>query len=592
MINDNIKSIQKMLIKNNIGAYIIPTADYHASEYVCDYFKERAFISGFTGSAGTVLITKEHAYLFADGRYWIQAEKQIKGTVIELIKQGDIGAPTFDELLTNSLKLGESIGVNAKCISITEGKKYAEIARKNKGQLIDVDFVNEVWKDRPSLPHSKLWILDANKYAGETTASKIKRIKKVMRANHCTAHVITTLDDIAWILNLRADDIPSNPVFLSYLLIETNKANLYIDKNKLTPEVIEYLKANNVHIREYNKLEQKMERLSGKVLLDENKVNYSLYMHLSAKSINLPNPTILMKSIKNKTEIKNLKEAHIKDGVALTKFMYWLKTNVGKIKMTEVTVQDYLLELRKEQEGFIEPSFSTICAYGPNAAMMHYSASPDHPVELKKEGMLLVDSGGDYYEGTTDITRTFVLGPITPEEKHHFTLVLQSNLNLADATFLEGCTGLNLDILARGPIWDELIDYKCGTGHGISYLLNVHEAPNGFRWKVVPERNDNGVLVPGQVTSDEPGIYIEGKYGIRHEQDLLCIDKGTTEWGHFLGFEYLSLVPIDLDGINVDELTTKQKANLNAYHKLCYEKLSPFMTSEEKIWLKQYTRAI
>ena len=592
MINENIKIIQNKLIKTNIGAYIIPTSDYHASEYVCDYFKERVFISGFTGSAGVVLITKEHAYLLADGRYWIQAAKQIEGTCIELIKQGDIGAPTLDELIVKSLKTGESIGVNAKCISITEGKKYAEMARRNKGQLIDCDFVNDVWKDRPSFPKSKLWILDSTKYAGETTASKIKRIKKIMRENHCQTHVITTLDDIAWVLNLRANDIPSNPVFLSYLLIESSKTNLYIDESKLTDEVRSYLKENNVHIRDYNKLEQKMERLSGKVLLDENKVNYSLYMHLSAKSVNVSSPTVLMKSIKNKTEIKNLKLAHIKDGVALTKFMYWLKNNIGKERMTEVSAEDYLYRLREQQENYIEPSFGTICAYGANAAMMHYSANRVNEVELKPKGFLLVDSGGHYYEGTTDITRTFVLGDITQEEKHWFTVILQSMLNLSEATFMEGCNGQNLDILARGPVWDALTDYKCGTGHGISYLLNVHEAPNGFRWKKVSDRNDSGIFVPGQVTSDEPGVYFEGKFGIRHENDILCVDKGTTEWGHFLGFETISLVPIDLDGIEVSELTAKQKDALNRYHKEVYKKISPYLTDEEKVWLKKYTREI
>ena len=591
MINENIKLIQKELIKHNIGAYIVPTNDYHSSEYVSEYFKERKFLSGFTGSQGTLVITKNNSFLFVDGRYFIQAENQIKNTSITLMKMGEPGVPTLEELLNSTLQDGENLGVNAKYISIKQGLKYSNLAKSHNGQLVDIDLVKELWLDRPPLPKEKLWILE-DKYSGEKISSKLARIRKIMANCRANSLLITTLDDIAWALNLRGNDIPCNPVFLSYLLIKNDNATLYIDQDKITNEVRDYLLSNNVSIKDYDDIASDLEKEIDKVMLETSKVNYSLYLHIHSGIIDEENPTYLMKAIKNDVEVENLKLAHIKDGVALTKFMYWLKTNVGKIEMSEISAQDYLYKLRSEQPNYIEPSFNTICGYKEHAAMMHYSATKETDVPLKKEGMLLVDSGGQYYEGTTDVTRTFILGPISKEEKHHFTLVLQANLNLHAAIFLEGCKGINLDILARGPIWDELIDYKCGTGHGVSYLMNVHEGPNGFRWKIVPERNDSGTLVPNMITTDEPGIYLEGKYGIRHETELLCVDKGTTEFGHFLGFECITLCPFDLDGINVDELTQKQKDVLNTYHKDVYEKLSPYMNEEERVFLEKYTRAV
>ncbi|MCR4911703.1 MAG: aminopeptidase P family protein [Bacilli bacterium] len=591
MINENIKLIQKELIKHNIGAYIVPTNDYHSSEYVSEYFKERKFLSGFTGSQGTLVITKNNSFLFVDGRYFIQAENQIKNTSITLMKMGEPGVPTLEEILNSTLQDGENLGVNAKYISIKQGLKYSNLAKSHNGQLVDIDLVKELWLDRPPLPKEKLWILE-DKYSGEKISSKLARIRKIMANCQANSLLITTLDDIAWALNLRGNDIPCNPVFLSYLLIKNDNATLYIDQDKITNEVRDYLLSNNVSIKDYDDIASDLEKEIDKVMLETSKVNYSLYLHIHNGIIDEENPTYLMKAIKNDVEVENLKLAHIKDGVALTKFMYWLKTNVGKIEMSEISAQDYLYKLRSEQPNYIEPSFNTICGYKEHAAMMHYSATKETDVPLKKEGMLLVDSGGQYYEGTTDVTRTFILGPISKEEKHHFTLVLQANLNLHAAIFLEGCKGINLDILARGPIWDELIDYKCGTGHGVSYLMNVHEGPNGFRWKIVPERNDSGTLVPNMITTDEPGIYLEGKYGIRHETELLCVDKGTTEFGHFLGFECITLCPFDLDGINVDELTQKQKDVLNTYHKDVYEKLSPYMNEEERVFLEKYTRAV
>lgn len=588
----NISKIQTKLKENHLGVYIVPTNDYHSSEYVSEYFKERKYLSGFTGSQGTLLISKDHAYLFVDGRYFIQAENEIKNTSIILMKMGEPGVPTLEEHIDNILLDKENIGINAKYVSIYQGIKYQSIARKHHAELIDIDLIKDIWNDRPSLPKEKLWIL-IDKYAGENIASKLNRIREKMKDNDCNYHLLTVLDDIAWTLNLRGNDIPCNPVFLSYLLIESDRATLYIDQSKVDEDVRKYLEDNHVYIKNYNDIDNDLSHLKdGNILIDDHKVNYSLYLHIYLHIVTGDNPSYLFKAIKNDVEVNNLINAHIKDGVALTKFMIWLKKNVGNIPMSEVSVQEYLYQLRREQPNYIEPSFNTICAYKEHAAMMHYSASKESDVELKKEGMLLVDSGGQYYEGTTDVTRTFILGPISKEEKHHFTLSLKSNLDLNMAVFLEGCRGINLDILARGPIWEELIDYKCGTGHGVSYLMNVHEGPNGFRWKVVPERNDSAVLVPNMITTDEPGIYLENKYGIRHETELLCIDKGETEFGHFLGFKCITLCPFDLDGVNVDELTEKERAFLNAYHQEVYEKLSPYMSEEENKYLKEYTKVI
>ena len=591
MIDVNLKIIQNINQKNNYGAYIVPTNDYHASEYVSEYFKERVFLSNFTGSQGTLVISKTNAYLFVDGRYFIQAENQIKGTSIILMKMGEPGVPTVNELLEEIVKDGEDIALNAQYISINEGKKYLQLIQNKNGSLVDIDLVKNIWLNRPTLPKDKLWILE-DKYSGENIKSKLSRIREEMNKEGADNLLITVLDDIAWTTNLRGNDIPCNPVFLSYLLIDMDKAYLYVDLDKITPEVKTYLNEAGVDIKDYSSINDDLSLLKGSTWLDPNKVNYSLSSHIFTKKIYKDNPTLLMKAIKNDVEVNNLKLAHIKDGVALTKFMYWIKKNAGKTPISEVSAQNYLYDLRSKQPNYIEPSFTTICAYKEHAAMMHYSANEESDVPISNEGMLLVDSGGQYYEGTTDVTRTFILGKISKGEKHHFTLALQSNLNLNDAIFLEGCRGINLDILARGPIWDELIDYKCGTGHGVSYLMNVHEGPNGFRWKIVPERNDSAILVKNMITTDEPGIYLENKYGIRHETELLCVEKGESEFGKFLGFECITLCPFDLDGINVDELTAKQKRLLNSYHQKVYDILSPYMDEEEKIFLKEYTKAI
>ena len=437
-------------------------------------------------------------------------------------------------------------------------------------------------------------ILWDEKYAGKSSSQKLAELREKMKANGCTIHVITTLDDIAWLFNIRGNDVEYNPVVLSYAVIGMEQAHLFANPVCLNDEIREKLSADGVKIHDYDEMISFVKGLSADeaVLLDPQKVNYAIDSSIQGKKVEKANPTQLAKAIKNPVELENIRNAHIKDGVAFTKFMYWLKTNVGKIPMTEISAADYLLACRAEQEGFIEPSFDTISAYKANAAMMHYSATKESDAVLQAEGMLLVDSGGQYYEGTTDITRTMVLGPITDEQKLHFTTVLRSNLNLANARFLHGCVGMNLDILARGPIWDLGLDYKCGTGHGIGYLLNVHEAPNGFRWKIVAERRDSAVLEEGMVTTDEPGIYIEGSHGIRIENELICRKGVKNSDGQFMYFEPVTYAPIDLDGVDPQYMTEKERQALNDYHAMVYGKLFPYLTDGEREWLKEYTRAI
>lgn len=432
------------------------------------------------------------------------------------------------------------------------------------------------------------------KYAGKSVSQKLCELRSAMKENGCTVHVITTLDDIAWLLNIRGNDVECNPVVLSYVVITMEKAHFFVNPACLKDEIREKLSADGVQIHPYDEILSFVKHLPADetVLLDPQKVNYAIDASIQGKKVEKANPTQLAKAIKNPVELKNIRSAHVKDGIAFTKFMYWLKTNVGKIPMTEISAAEYLLARRAEQEGFIEPSFGTISAYKANAAMMHYSATEESNAVLKPEGMLLVDSGGQYYEGTTDITRTMVLGPISEEQKLHFTTVLRSNLRLANARFLHGCTGLNLDILARGPIWDLDLDYKCGTGHGIGYLLNVHEAPNGFRWRIVAERRDSAVLEEGMVTTDEPGIYIEGSHGIRTENELICRKGVKNGDGQFMYFEPVTYAPIDLDGIEPRYLTQKERQTLNDYHAMVYSRLFDGLTAEERDWLKEYTRSI
>ena len=596
MITERLAALRSRMQEKNIDVYMIPTDDFHASEYVGDYFKVRKYMSGFTGSAGTLVVTRTEAGLWTDGRYFIQAENELKGSTIDLYKMGQPKVPTVEEFIGEKVPEDGCLGFDGRVINAELGLKLKEeLAKKNAVIDASEDLVDAIWTDRPALSKEPAYLLDV-KWVGKSRADKLSEIREVMAEKKADTLILSSLDDIAWLFNIRGNDVAYNPVVLAYAVIKAAECLLFVQDEAVSAQVREELEKDGVIIRPYNFVYEYVKTLSAAetVLLSKKRVNYAILNGLNENMtiLDQTNPTTLKKAVKNEVEIENLRKSHLKDGVAVTKFMYWLKNHIGKEEITEISASDYLEERRREQEGFIELSFNTISAYQANAAMMHYSAKPESNAVLKPEGFLLVDSGGQYYEGTTDITRTFVLGPVPDELKMHFTLVAKSMLNLANAKFLYGCTGLNLDILARGPLWNIGIDYRCGTGHGVGYLLNVHEGPNGFRWKHVPERDDQATLEEGMVTTDEPGVYIENSHGIRTENELICRKAEENEYGQFMEFETITYAPIDLDGIDTAYLNEIDKKQLNEYHAMVYEKLAPHLTREEAEWLKEYTRAI
>ena len=592
MIQERLQNLRAKMQENGVQAYIIPTSDFHETEYVSDYFACRKYMSGFTGSAGTLVVLADQAGLWTDGRYFIQAQAQLQDTGITLMKMGQPETPSIEDYICQNLSKDSKVGFDGRVINYMDYKRYHAIFNSHQIDIVaNLDLVNEIWQDRPALPATKTFHY-ALRYAGVSMEDKLDQVRQAMTKEGCASFIITKIDEIAWLFNIRAHDIPHFPVALAYATIEKEKATLYIDASRLDDESKALFEQNQISVKLYNSIYEDVCSLQGPVLVDPHFVNSRLALLVQEKLVEAIDPIVLMKAQKNATEIENTKWAHIKDGVACTKFMYWLKKNVKSQEITECSAQDQLKQYRKEQENYLEDSFNTICAYKEHAAMMHYSSTPETDVTLTPEGMLLVDSGGQYLEGTTDITRTFVLGKISEEEKHWFTLAMRSHIRLAKAHFLYGCRGLNLDILARGPLWDEDMDYQCGTGHGVGHLSNVHEAPNGFRWRIVPERNDSCVLEEGMIQSDEPGVYKEGEFGIRHENELLVV-KGTNNfYGQFMHFEPLTFVPFDLDGIDTSKMTQDEIEWLNAYHAQVYDTLQPYLNDEEKDWLKNATRAL
>lgn len=590
-IEARIAKLRELMKEREIDYYIIPSSDYHQSEYVGDYFKCREWISGFTGSAGTVVVSQNVVGLWTDGRYFIQAANEIKDTEVILFKMGEPEVPTYLEYIQNNIEKDQCIGFDGKVLSVNQVKDFQEKLNNLNVKLNgDYDLIGEIWKDRPQLPNSKSFLLDI-KYCGEDISYKIARIREVLEKENCDVNIISSLDDIAWIFNLRGNDIKNNPVNLAYAAISLDKVILYIEENKLTEEIEKYLFNNSIEVRNYWEIYEDVLNISSSdvVLMDLSKINYKIYKGLGSevKVINKPNPSTLMKSCKNKIELENLRNCHLKDAVAVTKFMYWLKNNTGKIEISEMSATEVLENFRKEQEYYLEPSFDTICAYGSNAAMMHYKANEKTNAILKKEGLLLVDSGGQYLDGTTDITRTFVLGECLEEIKKHFTLVLKGMIKLSKVRFLYGVTGTNLDILARESLWNIGIDYKCGTGHGVGFLLNVHEGPQGIRVQYNGQKLEEGMNV-----TNEPGVYIEGSHGIRLENELIVQKDIKTEFGQFMKFETMTYVPLDLDGVLPELLSEEEKEFLNTYHKMVFEKVSPYLNDDEKHWLEYYTREI
>ncbi|MBU5428045.1 aminopeptidase P family protein [Tissierella pigra] len=590
-INERLKELRKLMSEKGINAYIVNTGDPHQSEYVADYYKGRIWISGFTGSAGTVVITQDEAILWTDGRYFIQAEKELEGSEYKLFKMRIPGYPTYSQWLNEKLKDGDTLGFDGEVFSQSSVESLEkEFEGKDIKFIDEYDLVGEIWEDRPSIPKGEAFIHEV-KYTGKTGKEKIEEVRKEMEKQNIDYVLIGSLDDIAWIYNIRGKDVLNNPVVISYGIISKDEAYLFVDKEKINSEVKTFLGENNVQIAAYEEIIDYIKSLdkNSKIYLDKNRINRWIYKSIPSEctiesGIDI---TTKLKGIKNPTEIENQKNAYIKDGVALVKFLYWLDKNVGSTYITEYSAQEKLLEFRKEQEGFIEPSFGSISAYKANAAMMHYSADEDSSSEIKKEGLYLIDSGGQYFDGTTDITRTAVMGPITEEEKRDFTLTLKAHINLGNARFLYGATGHSLDVLSRYPLWQEGIDYKCGTGHGVGFLLNVHEGPHGFAMV-----SNTVVLEKGMIITIEPGVYKEGSHGIRIENVVVVEEDIKTDSGQFMKFDTISFVPIDLEGIDVSLLSESERLWLNEYHKEVYNNLSSYLTEEEKAWLKEETKNI
>ena len=582
-INKKIEEARKVMKKYKVDAYIVTSSDYHQSEYIDDYFKGREYLSGFTGSAGILVIFKDEACLWTDGRYFIQAENQLKASEIKLFKQGNLGVPTYKEYIISKLAENSKIGIDAKILLSSD---INEILSKKKYKIVDFDLLEEVWDKRKKLPDGKIFILE-DKYTGKTYKEKVKEIRETLKEKGADYNIISSLDDIAWIYNFRGDDVQHNPVALSFTIISEKNSILYIDKNKLDDKTQKYFKDNKVEIKEYFEFFEDIKKLKGNILVDFNKISYAIYEAISKNTlINSMNPSTYLKAHKNETEITNTKEIHIQDGVAIVKFMYWLKNNYKKENITEFSAEEKINSLREKIEGYIDLSFSTISAFGKNAAMMHYSAPEKNSTKIE-DGVYLLDSGGTYLKGTTDITRTFFLGKVGKQEKTDNTLVLKGMLALSRAKFLFGATGTNLDILARQFLWNVGIDYKCGTGHGVGHILNVHEGPHGIRFQYNPQRLEVGMIV-----TNEPGAYIEGSHGIRIENELLVKEVCETEHGKFLGFETITYAPIDLDGIVKTLLSKEEKQQLNEYHLEVYEKLSPYLNKKEREFLKEYTKSI
>ena len=586
----NLNNLREVMKKENVDYYIIPSGDSHQSEYVPEYYKGRAYVSGFTGSAGTLLVGIEESYLWTDGRYFIQAEKELNGSGIKLMKMNIPGYPSLIEWIKNNVKEGKTLAFDGSTISTNEYKNYKELSEKNGFNIkMDKDFLNEIWSDRPELSKEKIFIHDI-KYCGRCTSEKLQEVRDEMKKLEGENYVIASLDDIAWLFNIRGNDIAYNPVALAYALISDNEAVLYIDEEKVANDDKRRLEAQGVTLKPYNDIYKDIKNVTESIIIDGAKVNGKLYYLISedVKIIENLNITTSLKAVKNEVEIKNMEVSQVRDGVAMVKFIKWLKENVGKINMTEISASDKLEEIRAKGEYFKGLSFNTIAAYKDHAAMMHYSATEESQYELNSEGMLLIDSGAQYLDGTTDITRTFILGSITEEEKRDFTLVLKSHIALATTIFLKGTNGCNLDAIARRPLWKYGMDYKCGTGHGVGFFLNVHEGPQGIR----PFGNTIA-LEPGMILTNEPGVYKENKHGIRTENTLLVTKAfKNDEMGEFYKFDTISYCPIDLEGVDVSLLDEEEREWLNNYHRTVYEKLSPYLTEEEKKFLEKETRSI
>ena len=600
-IKGRLANLRKKMAELSVDYYMMPTSDFHNSEYSADFFKVREYFCGFDGSNGTLVVSKDEAGMWTDGRYFIQAENQMKGTDVALFKMMNPGVPTISEYLVKNMKSGQTLGFDGRVISTSIGEDLEKkLSDKGVSFKIDKDLAEDVWTDRPELPCHDMYVL-SDELCGKSFKEKLSDVRKKMEEYGTKAHLLSKLDDIMWLTNLRGNDVECNPVALSYAYITMDQFVLFVQSKEVTADVKDYCHKVGIELKDYHELTSFLEdiKFEGDVLYDKRNTNFLTYKTLLKKAadcgvklVDKYNPTELMKAVKNETELKNIREVYVKDSAKLTEFIYWVKQNVGKVPMTEYTAAMKLDGMRAELPGFIELSFPTISAYNANAAMAHYEATEDNAAEVKAEGMLLVDSGATYMGGTTDVTRTIVVGKISDEIKKHYTATVSGMLNLAASSFMEGCTGRNVDTFARAPLWNIGLDYNHGTGHGIGYMLNVHEGPHNIRWRFA-KGADEQALLPGMIVSDEPGVYVEGSHGIRIENIVEVVDRCKTESGKFFGFEHLTYVPIDLEAIDKKYMDAKSVEQLNAYHKAVYKKISPLIKDEAVLnWLKEATREI
>ena len=594
-ICDRLAALRAVMDEKGVDWYMVPTADFHNSEYVDDYFKVREYLSNFSGSNGTLIVGKQEAGLWTDGRYFIQAERELSGTGIDLYRMLEEGVPTKEEFLEQKMQSGQVLGFDGRVVDTRFGLKLEKmLAAKNVGIAYREDLAHRIWSDRPSLPCHPVMVPDEDIF-GETVGEKLARVREKMAKLGAKGYFLSKLDDLMWLFNIRGRDVECNPVALSYAYLTETECHYFIQEGEVTDRLTEHAAKYRIRLHPYEETAAWLAScpMEGKVLCDLSNVSYAFYKAIADRTevVDAHNPTEKMKAVKNPVELANMEEVYVKDSAALCKFIYWVKKNVGKIPMTEYSAAKYLDHLRSEVDGYLDLSFPTISAYRANAAMMHYEATQENCAQLAPEGMLLVDSGGQYLGGTTDVTRTIVLGPITQQEREHFTAVAMGMLQLSDARFLYGCSGRNVDILARQPMWDRNIDYKCGTGHGVGYILNVHEGPQNIRWRYTDGMQE-AVLEAGMDVTNEPGVYVEGSHGIRTENVMVVRNGEKNGDGQFMYFDTLTWAPIDLDAIDPSIMQPKDIQRLNRYHAKVREKITPYLDEEEAAWLAQATREI
>lgn len=605
-VDDKLDALRRLMRERNLSAYIIPTEDFHGSEYVGEYFKAREYMSGFTGSAGTLIVLSDGAALWTDGRYFIQAAEQLAGSSIALMKSGQPDVPTIEAYLHDNLETGSVIGFDGRTVTAGFVRKIAE---KTGAKQITFaggeDLVDHVWAERPAISTEPVWEIDAA-YAGRSREEKLAAVRDRMREEQADVLLLAALDEIAWLLNLRGDDVEYTPVFLAYMLVTQERAVLCVHEQILPQEIRKKLERAGIETAPYDTIEKTVTALcrNKRVWIDSTSVNYSLVSSLpaDAEQIDRCSPVALMKAVKTPQETAHIREAHVKDGVAVTRFIRWLKINVREQgggepqgeaaeRITELSAARKLEVFRAQMEGYLGPSFAPIIAYGAHGAIVHYEPTEQTDAALKAGGFCLADTGGHYREGTTDVTRTVALGQVTEEEKRYYTIALRGHLALGAAKFIHGVCGQNLDVLAREPLWENGLDYNHGTGHGVGFLLGVHEGPQRFHWRIAQNRQ-SAVLEEGMVISNEPGIYLEGRFGIRHENLVLCRRGEQNAYGQFMYLEPLTMVPFDRDAILPELLSDRERQMLNDYHALVYRTLVPYLTEEERVWLQEATAEI